>query len=728
MRTIGTAVIVKNESEVIRRCLTSLIPIVDYFLVVDTGSTDGTQQIIRDFIAENGLRGEVVEETWRDFAYNRSSALAHLRKHRDIDYALIIDADDELVFDANFDPTGFKSAMDRDLYDVEIRYGTNRYHRPQILRNAMEFRFRGVLHEFVEGPPEGFTRADAAGFHIAIRGGGARSQDPGKFRRDAAMLEKALAVETDPFLVSRYTFYLAQSYRDCGDKQKALDNYLKRAGQGHWIEEVFVSLYEAGKLRAALGHAPDSVIAAFMQAAASVPARAEALHGASRYCRDIGRNAEALDYARRGADMPMPAAGLFVETWIYDYGLLDEVAINAYFVGAYRESLDACLRILAGGKLPASEFARVVANARRAAAAEEAPANTTAHSQTRPAQVVGTSTSSYGRWTINPPSVPNMARGAGAAQPFDRGAVQRLLQEIGTGLLFGGGADAAIDRLQSWGAPATEARRIVETALSDPLIVNGREMALMLRKRDWLLASLERLQQLSPRARTIERRSELSGGEFLELYYSRNRPVVILGEMDGWPARSKWTLPYLGEAAGLAPGGGGIVAKGDEAEIDIAMSAPAFGLLSGDLGALEKFLDRTTPPRDGVLRIARQGAFTPLHFDARNRLVAQIAGRTRIKLAAATDVPLLYNRAGVTSEADDLDAADPARARRFPLLAQVKAYEIELDPGEILFVPMAWWIQSRALDIGVSATFVNFRWPNDMDRRFPIKLSVPEPQ
>ena len=170
MRTIGTAVIVKNESEVIRRCLTSLIPIVDYFLVVDTGSTDGTQQIIRDFIAENGLRGEVVEETWRDFAYNRSSALAHLRKHRDIDYALIIDADDELVFDANFDPTGFKSAMDRDLYDVEIRYGTNRYHRPQILRNAMEFRFRGVLHEFVEGPPEGFTRADAAGFHIAIHG------------------------------------------------------------------------------------------------------------------------------------------------------------------------------------------------------------------------------------------------------------------------------------------------------------------------------------------------------------------------------------------------------------------------------------------------------------------------------------------------------------------------------------------------------------------------------
>ena len=46
----------------------------------------------------------------------------------------------------------------------------------------------------------------------------------------------------DPFLISRYTFYLAQSYRDCGEKEKALANYMKRAELGFWNEEIYVSL------------------------------------------------------------------------------------------------------------------------------------------------------------------------------------------------------------------------------------------------------------------------------------------------------------------------------------------------------------------------------------------------------------------------------------------------------------------------------------------------------
>ncbi|MBV8399509.1 MAG: hypothetical protein JOZ17_12325, partial [Acetobacteraceae bacterium] len=59
--------------------------------------------------------------------------------------------------------------------------------------------------------------------------------------------------ETDPFLVSRYTFYLAQSYRDCGEKEKALENYLKRADLGYWDQEIYISLLEAGNLMVALG-------------------------------------------------------------------------------------------------------------------------------------------------------------------------------------------------------------------------------------------------------------------------------------------------------------------------------------------------------------------------------------------------------------------------------------------------------------------------------------------
>lgn len=350
-------------------------------------------------------------------------------------------------------------------------------------------------------------------------------------------------------------------------------------------------------------------------------------------------------------------------------------------------------------------------------AAREATAPV-ARADAKPVRAAGWSTSSYGRWSVTPPDLPRLARAESPSVAFDRAAIQRLLQSVGTELLFGGDAEAAVARLESWGAPEAEARRIIDTAVSDPLIVNGREMAAMLRRRDWLLESLEKLQQLSARAKTIERRTELSGGEFLEFYYARNRPVVIQGEMAGWPALSKWTLPFLREAAGLLPQGGGVVAAADETAVEIAMGADAFSPLTGDLGSLEKFLERGAAAREGAVRIAQPGSFAPLRADPRNALLAQIAGRTRLKLVAAADSAKVYGRDGITSEIGDLEAPERALSR-FPLLANVRIHDIVLEPGEILFLPMAWWRQMRALEFGVLARYVNFRWPNDMYHAFP---------
>jgi len=97
-----------------------------------------------------------------------------------------------------------------------------------------------------------------------------------------------------------------------------------------------------------------------------VPNRAEALHAASRYCRNSGRYTEGQEYARRGLAMDKPP-GLFVQPWVYDYGLLDEFSVNAYWTGAYGGSLDACLKLLASDKLSKDMLKRVQANARFAA-------------------------------------------------------------------------------------------------------------------------------------------------------------------------------------------------------------------------------------------------------------------------------------------------------------------------------------------------------------------------
>src|SRR5271170_6639041 len=364
IKTIGLCMIVKDEAHVILRCLDSVRPLVDYVLIVDTGSTDGTQRIIADYLAREGLPGAVIDEPWRNFAYNRTFALEELRKVAQIDYALIIDADDQLELDDDFDPKAFKAALSHDLYDVAIAHGNMRHFRPHLFRNDLPFSFKGVVHEYLEAPPGGLARDSATGFHIKIEGGGARSRNTRKFQDDAALLERALATEADPFLISRYTFYLAQSYKDAGEKEKALENYLKRAELGYWAEEIYIGLLEAGNMMAALDRPFDEVVATYLRAADLVPTRAEALHAVSHYCRDHGKNAEGYEYARRGIDLTLPAGALFAQPWVYDYGLLDEYGVNAYWAGLYRESLDACLRLLASDKLPASMHARIVANAR----------------------------------------------------------------------------------------------------------------------------------------------------------------------------------------------------------------------------------------------------------------------------------------------------------------------------------------------------------------------------
>ena len=172
-----------------------------------------------------------------------------------------------------------------------------------------------------------------------------------------------LLTETDPFLIARYTFYLAQSYRDCGEDRQALANYLKRAELGYWTEEVYISLYRAAKLKEKLGAPPEDVIQTYLKAAEASPERAEALHGAARYCRLNGRNNEGYEYAKRAVEKIRPGNALFSEAWIYDYAALDEYAISCYWAGHHRAAIQACTRLLGSTALPADQRERVAKNA-----------------------------------------------------------------------------------------------------------------------------------------------------------------------------------------------------------------------------------------------------------------------------------------------------------------------------------------------------------------------------
>ena len=90
---ICLSMIVKNESPVIHRCLASVRPWIDHWVIVDTGSSDGTQDQVRAALA--GVPGSLHERPWQDFAHNRNEALDLARAQAD--YVLFIDADEQLV-------------------------------------------------------------------------------------------------------------------------------------------------------------------------------------------------------------------------------------------------------------------------------------------------------------------------------------------------------------------------------------------------------------------------------------------------------------------------------------------------------------------------------------------------------------------------------------------------------------------------------------------------------
>ena len=158
-----------------------------------------------------------------------------------------------------------------------------------------------------------------------------------------------------------------RSYRDGGEREKAIAAFLARADQGFWNQEVYLSLYYAAQMQAALDYPFETVFATYQRATQVVPNRAGG--AAPRRVPDCAGSRAATPEGLRGRQavgLPLtpPNDALFVETWIYDFGLLDEFSINAYWAGHYQESLDASLRLLGENKFPAHERSRIFGNAR----------------------------------------------------------------------------------------------------------------------------------------------------------------------------------------------------------------------------------------------------------------------------------------------------------------------------------------------------------------------------
>jgi glycosyltransferase involved in cell wall biosynthesis len=350
-QTICLNMIVKNEAHVIRRCLESARPLIDAWVIADTGSTDGTQQIIREVMA--GIPGTLLERPWVDFAHNRTEVLDESRGR--CDYNLIIDADEEFAIDRGFT----MPALDADSYNLEVRYSGLAYHRKQMVRGALPWRYVGVLHEYIHCD-QARTEALLPGVRTVVHHEGSRARDPLTYRRDAIVLEKALLDEPDN---ARYVFYLAQSYRDAKEPELALRHYRRRAALGGWHEEVWYSLAQIALMEDALNRPWPEVMASHLAAVQAMPDRAEPLFRIAMHYQSAKEFHAARGFFEWARKVPRPGpTRLFVDRAIYDYLLDLEYAVCLYYAGDHAEAIAVNDRLLARGTLPAHLVDRVIKN------------------------------------------------------------------------------------------------------------------------------------------------------------------------------------------------------------------------------------------------------------------------------------------------------------------------------------------------------------------------------
>jgi Cupin-like domain len=232
----------------------------------------------------------------------------------------------------------------------------------------------------------------------------------------------------------------------------------------------------------------------------------------------------------------------------------------------------------------------------------------------------------------------------------------------------------------------------------------------------------------------------LSRREFEERFLFPQRPVIISGAMEGWPARERWTNDYLTEKVGartiqswtkahqgLSHPKKDPVRAGRRATMKLAeyIDLLAGGAISdGNLYAAllpirtalpELWPDVRFPPfvDEGKYRqvnfwFGPGNTFTHLHYDTANNFLAQIRGRKQVILCPPSEITRLYPYpfSYWANRFSQVDVLSPDLTR-FPAWAHADHALLELGPGEMLFIPVFWWHAVSGIDQNIA---INYWW------------------
>ena len=248
--------IVRNEENIIERAFESLKNLFDSYIICDTGSTDNTINVIKNWMNLNNKKGEIINKEWVNFGFNKSYLWEYFwNNNKESKYLVFLDADEVFITDRsnltsyltveNVDRLykELNEEADKSIFYLDTLHGNLIYKRWQICRNNQLYVWKQPVHEYLEASINGNHKKIDWIYNLARKEGNS-AKNPKRYETDVQMyLEFLIDNPKDP----RATFYLAQSYESVR-KEKAIEWYIKRLELEGYIHEKYIACLRLGRL------------------------------------------------------------------------------------------------------------------------------------------------------------------------------------------------------------------------------------------------------------------------------------------------------------------------------------------------------------------------------------------------------------------------------------------------------------------------------------------------
>lgn len=319
--TVILNMVVRDEIESLHDCLSSISNLIDGWVIMDAGTTDGTRDLIKEELGH--LPGVLHETRWINATHNRQEALgaslSYIQENNLTNpYILIIDANEGLIYDA-----GWKyPPLTHDAYRISTERGrTSSMTSRHFIKATPDWYWDGIIRESLYSSNIK-SIGDFEGVRIITTSRQRISPEEGE-RFERLLLENLQD--------SHGWFHLAQGYHENLQYEKAIVAYRKRIEMGGWSQEVYASYLGIAEILESINTSDAKVEAAYREAIAFRPQRLESYYYLARRWRLQNRYEDCWQLTSSVSSYPMTTDTLLVAKFVYQYGILLEQSVCAYW-------------------------------------------------------------------------------------------------------------------------------------------------------------------------------------------------------------------------------------------------------------------------------------------------------------------------------------------------------------------------------------------------------------